>query len=314
MDTEQIIIKSRDRERLFFFDRNTGSALRELNRKGRSGNEYNRIDAFACDRDAEEIFVLDVSRKTVLVYSFNQTYKRSFEVPSNCVDMLGYDETSLLVYIEQDTISKPFLLISKENGEVDKTLDVTVGPRLNTMRVRMGNIDSKGSIQGASVSLVQVNDGVLISDWACDTLYYFDNQGVLLPVAIRKPPVQEMNPCWRLHLMGDHGRFVFFMSTLLPDIVSGTSLSTEYRRYVYDRKEHKIVTPHFILADDPTGAVWSGKSWGSQCGAYMLCELRAEDLYAAYKEKKLKGRLHEIASTLKEDDNPVLVVVSYFTI
>jgi hypothetical protein len=311
LDTEQVIINSSRRDRLFFFDRNTGTALRMLDHQGRSGNEYNSIDAFFCDQSAKEIFILDARKKMVLVYDFDQIYKRSFELPDNCVNMLGYDKSSLLIYIEQDTISKPFLFISKEDGRLLHTLDVTVGTRLNKMRARIGNIDSEASMLGVSASLVSTDDGILISDWACDTLYLLDNQGILAPVAIRKPSAHEMKPCWRLHLKGDNGRFVFFLSTLLPDVVSGTFINSEYRRYVYDRQEHKIVIPRFVLADDPTGAVWNGKRWENQYGKYMLCELKAEDLYVAYREGKLQGSLHEIAAALQEDDNPVLMVVKF---
>ena len=311
MDTEQIIVKSNVRDQLFFFNRNTGAALRILNRQGRGGNEYNRIDAFSCDSRAKEIFVLDVSKKTVLVYGFDQTYKRSFEVPANCVAMLGYDDSSLLVYIEQDTIPKPFLIISKESGNVLQTLNVTVGARLNMMRVQIGDFVTEARMRGGSVSLVTANDGVLLSDWACDTLFFLDYSGMLEPVAIRKPSAYEMKPCSRLHIKGDNGRFVFFLSTLLPDAMNSAVIKTEYRRYVYDRQEHKIVTPRFVLADDPTGAIWRGEHWGNQSGAYMMCELKAEDLYAAYRDGKLQGRLKEIAATLKEDDNPVLMTVKF---
>ena len=304
-------MKSRNSDHLFFFDRNTGTALKILSRKGRSGHEYNRIDAFALDRKAEEVFVLDASQKRVLVYGYNQTFKRSFEVPSNSVDMLGYDDASLLVYIEHDTISKPFLLISKENGFVSQVLDVTVGPRLNKMQVKIGDMVTVASIRGTSVSLVLTDDGVLVSDWACDTLYYFNYQGLLEPIAIRNPSAGEMKPCWRLHLTGINDHFVYFLSTQLPEMLDGKLISMEARLYAYDRQEHRIVKPRFLLADDPTGTVWSGWNLGNQYGAYMAYLLKTEEIYASYKAGKLQGHLNEIAATVKEDDNPVLMLVKF---
>jgi hypothetical protein len=311
MDIEQIVVKSRNSDHLFFFDRNTGTALKMLSRKGRSGHEYNRIDAFALDRKAEEVFVLDASQKRVLVYGYNQNFKRSFEVPSNSVDMLGYDDASLLVYIEHDTISKPFLLISKENGFVSQVLGVTVGPRLNKMQVKIGDMVTVASMRGASVSFVLTDDGVLVSDWACDTLYCFNYQGFFEPIAIRNPSAGGMKPCWRLHLTGNNNRFVFFLSTQLPEMWDGKLLSMETRRYAYDRQEQRIIKPRFVLADDPTGAVWSGGNLGNQYGAYMTYLLRAEEIYASHREGKLQGHLNEIAATVKEDDNPVLMLVKF---
>ena len=313
MDAEQIIIKDQHylRSQLFFFDRTTGTALSTLNRKGRGGNEYIRIDAFSCDKSAKEIFILDASQKTVLVYGFDHSFKRRFEVYKDCVEMIEYDNTSLLIYIEQDTISKPFLLISKENGQVMQTLDVTVGKRLNAMQAQIGKMVTEARMIGVSASLVSSDDGVLISDWACDTLYHFDFRGVLKPIAIRTPSAHEMKPCQRLHITGDNGRFVFFNSTLLPEMMNSRLIDSEHWRYAYDRQERKIVTPRFMLADDPTGAVWHGNQWGNQYGAYMMCELKAEKLYAAYRSGKLEGRLNEIAATIKEDDNPVLMTVKF---
>jgi hypothetical protein len=40
-------------------------------------------------------------------------------------------------------------------------------------------------------------------------------------------------------------------------------------------------------------------------------KLEADDLVAAYENGHLKGKLKEVAEYLKEDDNPVIMLVKY---
>ena len=307
MDMGQIILNNRNQ--LFFFDRNSGSPSGILNRKGNSGKEYNRIDAFVFDKNAGEIFIANSNRKEILVYDLNQQFIRSFET-MDYQQMVDYDSQTLLVYRQQkDSTSTPFFLISKDNGEVIQELDIVSGPRLDGFSVQLPNGSSATAhISGKSGSLTSTKNDVLISEWSCDTMYRFDYRGALVPVAVRKPTAEKMEPRWLLHLSGENKLFFMFTATCIKGFTPGMVLDIEYRYIAYDKQEQKLVTPRFVNTDDPTGSVWKGKSL-DQFGTDLVVSLSADRLYTAYEEGKLRGRLQEIASTLKEDDNPVLMLV-----
>ena len=308
MDSERIIVGSSRKDQLFFFDRKTGAPTGVLNQKGNSGKEYVNIDAFVFDGSAGEVYILDSSRKKIMVYDINQYFIRSFET-KGYGKMADYDKKSLLFYREQqDSTSNPFFLISKENGEVMQTLDIVAGPRLDKfpVTVRDGNV-AMASLAGVSGYMVTAQNGVLISEWNCDTMYRFDYRGALAPVAVRKPSADKMEPRWLLHVSGDNARFTAFTATMVGGFVQG-ALKIEERHFVYDKQAQKLVTPHFVNKDYPEEPFLYGIT---QYGADTVSVLSADRLFAAYGKGKLHGRLKEIASTLKEDDNPVLMIVRF---
>lgn len=311
IDLERIIIKSNNRDQLFFFERNTGTLTGKLSQKGNSGKEYNYIAALVFDKNTNEIFIFDSNRKRILIYDLSQRYIRSFET-MNCQQMVDFNNQSLLVCSEQrDSISSPFFLISKDNGEIIQTLDIVSGPRLHGFPVHVpGGFVTTSFLSGVSGSLITANNNVLISEWSCDTMYRFDYLGTLEPVAVRIPPADKMEPRWLLHLRGENSRFVMFTATYIKGFTSGMVVDIEYKHIIYDKLESKLATPRFINTDDPTGAVWSGKTL-NQFESDMVTDLSADKLCAAYKEGKLQGRLKEIASMLKEDDNPVMMLVKF---
>jgi len=61
---------------IFIYDRN-GKALRKINRRGGSGEEYTDIFRLILDEDNDEMFLNDQNKRQIIVYDLNGKFKRN---------------------------------------------------------------------------------------------------------------------------------------------------------------------------------------------------------------------------------------------
>ena len=86
---------------------------------------------------------------------------------------------------------------------------------------------------------------------------------------------------------------------------------------VYDKKDGSVYKVSVYNADytEETPMKIEGEVFVlrpfNQNGVAFTQTLYASDLVEAYQEGRLKGRLKEIASTLDEEDNPVILIAKY---
>ena len=81
--------------------------------------------------------------------------------------------------------------------------------------------------------------------------------------------------------------------------------------YVYvDKTDNQIYERGSITNNDYQGQeVYMEDINADQPSGIYLQSIRASSLVEAYEKGKLSGKLKEIASKLKEDDNPVLMII-----
>ena len=131
----------------------------------------------------------------------------------------------------------------------------------------------------------------------------------LRPFIVRTPPVHIMNPESFLVLKLVSDRYYFMESvTNIYDFNTGEGFPRKY--FAYDTQEKKFF--NYITYND---------DYSYKKEIYMvtfppinskgeLCStINASDLCQDYKRGKLKGKLKEVAATLEEDDNRVVVLV-----
>ena len=110
---EFILVKNRNRindGNIFVYDR-TGKAIRKINRKGQSGEEYISLYSINLDEENKEMFVNDILGKKIVVYDLYGNFKRSFKHKNGTdsqfySDIFNYDRQHLICYDES--------LLSKE--------------------------------------------------------------------------------------------------------------------------------------------------------------------------------------------------------
>ena len=80
--------------------------------------------------------------------------------------------------------------------------------------------------------------------------------------------------------------------------------------YIVDKTNNQIYERGSITNNDYQGQeVYMEDINADQPSGIYLQSIRASSLVEAYEKGKLSGKLKEIASKLKEDDNPVLMII-----
>jgi hypothetical protein len=274
-----------------------GKALRKLS-PGQSGTEYKAASKVVYDDNNKEIFVNDSYSRKIKVYGLDGEFKRAlpYQGEVGYHEVLNYDNESLLCYTHED-IKNPLFLISRQTGEKLQDIVIPYRKRL-TINQRLPD----GSIAITTNVLLKAHDGIIISEPSSDTIYHLSYKNtVLQPILYRTPSIQTM----------DVPVFV------LPITKIGSSL---FVRIIKKENEHARIFA-FLMCDYTDGGIYqcirTGLPISYGVHFFVIHETKqnvflnpipADYLRERYVAGKLTGDAKEIASRLKDDDNPVMAI------
>ena len=308
-----IVTNFYDDGNIFVYGRN-GKAIRKINRKGQGGEEYVSMRSVSLDEENEEIFVNDFHAKKIRVYDLEGNFKRSLnqrsEKSSFYVEMLDYDKDNLICY-DKFNFEVPFLLVSKQDGSITK--EITVPYKEKQLFHIVERLYDKGETRAAGPgpynSIIPFKGNWILFEASSDTVYTLMPDYSLRPLIARTPPIHTMDPGVFVVLRFISDRYYFMESvTNIYDFNTGEGFPRKY--FAYDTQEKKFF--NYITYND---------DYSYKKEIYMvtfppinskgeLCStINASDLCQDYKRGKLKGKLKEVAATLEEDDNRVVVLV-----
>ena len=299
-----------------------GKAVRTLERKGQGPEEYLHLDNALVDRECGEVYVVDRTRKTLHVYALDGTYRRTLKFDTSSLrlnDLAIYNKDYLISFRDypvakglnkQVTPYCPAVLVSKKDGVIvdslplqkDYVASITIG------RVVSGEYRAPRAFHRSGHSLY-------LSDIGSDTIYSIDTKrSVLRPLLMREPSVrQDEDGKFFLHLRGVTSRYAI-LHRQAKKITMGANFQMkdeDSHFLLYDRKTGDICTPRFVNREwdsseaMPMIEITAGNE---DCGYVKLEPFR---LIEALEAGELSGKLKDIAQGLKEDDNPVLMVVKF---
>ena len=318
---EFVLVKNSNRindGNIFVYDR-TGKAIRKINRKGQSGEEYISLYTVTLDEENKEMFVNDILGKKIVVYDLYGNFKRSFKHKNGTdsqfySDIFNYDRQHLICYDEYDK-ELPFVLISKQDGSITQEIKIPFKEKKFLSQIRKtGENNGRAVIcvgPGHYYSIFPFNDNWLLSELSSDTVYTFMPDYNLRPFIVRTPSIQSMNPeeCLILRLFSDR---YYFMESIknVYDWNAQEGFPSKY--FVYDTKElsfsgYTIYNSDFLAKKEIYMSMIKPinheiTSWNS---------LEAYQLVESYNKGELKGKLKEIASKLDEDSNPVIMLIKH---
>lgn len=312
---EILLVKNRnDDGDIFVYDR-TGKALRKINRKGQGGEEYLSIYNIILDENREEIFVNDLFK--IVVYDLYGNFKRSFKYKETSgtifySDIFNYDIDNLLCY---DPFNKKiaFLLISKLDGSITKEIEIPFKEKI-FLRQQFKD-ESKNMVYTAMPdpyrTLTPYNGNWILFESSSDTVYTFFPDYSLHPFIVRTPPIQFMDPKVFLSFRLLSDRY-YFMETIknVYDFNSGSGfpktffmydkLEKDFFRYSLYNGDYLIKKEVFMSLTKPVNQ--EIESW---------YPLNAFQLVDSYKKGELRGKLKEIAATLNEESNSVIMLIKH---
>ena len=158
-------------------------------------------------------------------------------------------------------------------------------------------------------TILPFNGGKILLDVFSDTIYTFMPNKTLRPFIVRTPSVKSMDPevVLILRLLSDR---YYFMETVKNEynFESNTGFSKTY--LMYDNQErslfrYTVYNGDFTIKKEMYMSLLrpandKNESWQ---------RLDAPQLVEAFQVGALKGRLKEIASTLNEESNPVIMLI-----
>ena len=294
---------------IFLYERFSGKAIRKINRKGQGGEEYTQITQMILDEEQNEMFIVDYPRQKFMVYILEGKYLRDFNFDENSYYsfVYPYDKNHLIVY--KDYTGQPekscHAIISKQDG---KTIREILLPYKELEDIQYTGMHEKyGEIVAvpAHYLTIPAKKEWYLASVSSDTISRLLPDGNKQPYMVRTPSIHKMNPEVFLFpkMMTEQYDFLVTIKKKMKDNFSFPSVDL-----IYDKKDKSIYT-YVIRNADFEGskvALWES-SLNPEIASYRT--LYAHELVEANEEGKLKGRLKEIASTLDEEDNPVIMLM-----
>lgn len=300
---------------IFIFDKD-GHYISSINKKGAGPQEYSSIQNFAVDFQKEEIYICDYPLKyRILTYSFDGEFIRESKLDQKIWPSIlyNYDENHLIAYdnynMESENANKqPYSLINKENGQVSPLPLIIENRKSN--RVMTSDGDKFMSFSIDIDPMIKTDDGVVISDFALDTIYkYTDHK--LIPIGVRKNIGQK-----DLSAFCAYSSNYALLNIVKMDVdeknIGDAPRKMDSELFLLDWKSSSISAVTIKMSDMIRRNEIRWDSYSKDLHESGVAHsFRASVLIKRLKEQRLNGKLKEIASTLNEDDNPVLMLAKF---
>ena len=293
---------------IFVFDRN-GKGLRKFNRKGGGPEEYSSIIGLTLDENNGELFVNDWSK--ILVYDLFGNFKRSFNHSVDNQDFLMSNkiytlDRENLFHISFDAEGRQLTsIISKQDGSIVKNFEILYKDVKSLISNEMVGQFFISALYDYN-SIIKHQNSWILTVSSSDTIYNVLPDYSMIPLILRTPSIQSMEPEIFLFPNLVTEQYYFMENIKIENGFQKTDL-------IYDRQDKKIYKYTLKNLDFSSNLQVDMKpqriDFSQDVDFWQTIE--AIDLFEEYKEGKLNGRLKEIASELKEEDNPVIMLVKH---
>lgn len=309
---------------IYCFD-HSGKLQWKFNKRGSGPGEFDYLNLVIVDFEQEECCVYDMFKSLMFVYSFRGECKRSMSLaaPGEGLETMvaytqirNYDKDYLLGYdynaayfLRELPDRPPYYLINKESG-TRYPLD---------LKIRNGLTDQIFNNQGERIGaltyfpLLQNGDEYWITELSSDTIYSLVNRQ-LIPIAVQTPSIHSTNPPLDIFPYGFTDYFFSFDVAPLTLDEENHRKPKHSKSLVWNRLANKLERWELYNSDFMSSdysfpiPVFNYGGLMKNCGMVFY---GPEGLINNYEKGLLKGRLKEIASTLKEDDNKVIMLIRY---
>lgn len=310
-----ILVTNRRQGDIFVFKRN-GKIDSHFNHRGRGGMEYTSSQSIVFDEKNREIFVVDrFSTSRIMVYSMTGEYKRTLKYPGKLsLTAYGFDDQTLFVYddygLSQNKYNpRPYMFLSKEDGSMISALNLTLPVRYSE-KIWMETTDDAGNPITTSLNISipyhrYYGEDFVVADISSDTIFRLAKNKDLIPLAVRTPSVHAAEPrtVWTSKLTTDKFMVLEKKTLDFKKKIPSTTLMYEF--------ETGQINEITFINDDFPSREWEMSPDVAVPENTAALLMDASILVEAYENHELKGELGELAVTLGEEDNPVLMIVKF---
>ena len=291
---------------LLFFDAKTGKKAFCINRKGAGPEEYKSVGALVMDEKAGEIFVWSIIDGTFQVYDAQGIHLRTLPMRNKKKDeylyitnFINLDDDRLLCSSHNIKGYAVHYLQNKKTG-----LTTIVDSIPNEQYVSEYIFAQKDGVTYSTAPnltpFVHTSEGLVYADHSNDTLYRMTDGMTPSPFIVRIPRVKETEPNKILRFDNETDDWMF---------LSGIEMAYDFSQnkglhqinYGVEKESGEIFELTFVHPD------YEGKEYSPT--ALNARYYSSGELFTALEDGKLKGKLKEIASTLGEEDNGVIMLL-----
>ena len=299
---------------IFIFDRKTGKSLKRINRKGQGNEEYTHIQRIILDEDNNEMFVNDHFIKKILVYDLDGNFKRSLKQDDDLYfsHVYNFDQESLICNNYWVTDKNPFTIISKKDGRIIKEIVIPFKEKilLDLIVKDEANNMTYGVTPQTYNPIIPNFDNWLLIEQSSDTVYRYFPDHTMKPLIVRTPSVRSMSPEVFLFMSIVTDRY-YFMEAVKKEFDFKTSEGFPSNDLMYDNKE-KAIFNYVVYNNDyseNTPVNMKAIPVNTEIASWQTLDI--DQLTEDYKKGILKGKLKEIAATLHEESNPVIMLIKH---
>ena len=291
---------------LLFFDAKTGKKAFCINRKGPGPEEYKSVGALVMEEKAGEIFAWTIFDGTFQVYDAQGKHLRTLPMHNKRKDeylyitnFINLDDNRLLCSSNNMKGYAVHYLQDKKTG-LTTLVDSIPNERYVSEYIFAQKDGVTYSTAPNLTPFVHTSEGLVYADHSNDTLYRMTDKMTPSPFIVRTPRVKETEPNKILRFDNETDDWMF---------LSGIEMAYDFSKneglhqtnYGVEKASGGIYELKFIHPD------YEGKEYSPT--ALNARYYPADELLTALEEGKLKGKLKEIASTLDEEDNGVVMLL-----
>jgi len=315
---------------IFCFD-NTGRFLFNLDKKGRGPGEYPFLEKSGINSTGDILFVLYMD--DLLIYKINQdgfSYMKTLSLrpkansgvslPSNLMFIPGQNDILLSYYAYGD----------------EQFRNIVINLDGDTLKTRANFYKYNSQIKGGGISYANINylfgGNLYTKEMQSDTIFTVDESLKITPYFILNCGGQQPTPEDFEEFLNQDISVIWYSApfednlTIRKIIESGRYMMYGYNYQktayyeLYDKKSNKkfSVNPETFFVDDISGGINFEPiksiddrlcSW---IDAFTLKEYLTSDNFvgAIAKDPKRKATLENMAGSLEETDNPILIFVT----
>ena len=312
---EVILVKNyRNDGDVFVYDRK-GKVVRKINRKGQGGEEYTFCRSITLDEDNNEIFIDDHYARKILVYDLEGNFKRSFKQKEGggtqyYWEIFNYDKENLICYDECNE-EIPFLLVSKLDGSITREIRIPFKEKKIFIQILRTETGTRAAGPDDYCRITPFNGNLILVEPPSDTIYTLMPDCSLRPFITRTPPIHSMNPEVFIALRLISNRY-YFMECLTNQYDFSEEEGFPKTYLMYDTKGKEFFRYAIYNGDySYKKEVYMVSLTPINRESELWCSIDASSLRDDYEKGKLKGKLKEIAATLAEDSNSVIMLVKH---
>lgn len=288
----------------FLFFTKDGQPKSKFNHQGNGPDEYDYFSKVVYDEANDELYIL--SEKRLIVYSSSGVHKRTIALSlsddKRITSVANYDNGSLLLFDSDN-----FVLISKADGSELKRLDVSSGEKVKLYAINQDE-QRVSVIASTQNQIVNYKDGLLLSDYSTDTVFFFNKNKELIPVLIKQPSIHSMDPVIYANTFVEAADYLFYRKITVK-VQNGQLPSV----YLMQNKKDGTVYEQEIKMDDFKGKqVEIAPEILTSSSQRGLVILDLAELEEAYADGRLKGKLKELMEKIdRENGNNVYVLLTF---